>query len=74
MFLVGFFLVKLLRLKYRWYIFLFSEKVFICKEDGDFCLEIWVGDLWKFYFVDILFFGIFVSEKVFKEGIVYFLY
>lgn len=72
--LVGFLLVKLSRPKHRRHTLLFSEKAVICKEDGDLCLEIRVGDLRKSHLVDTSSFGIFVSEKVSKEGIVYPLY
>lgn len=72
--LVGFLLVKLSRPKHRRHTLLFSEKALICKEDGDLCLEIRVGDLRKSHLVDNSSFGIFVSEKVSKEGIVYPLY
>ena len=72
--LVGFLIVKLSRPKHRRHTLLFSEKACICKEDGELCLEIRVGDLRKSHLVDTSSFGIFVSEKVSGEGVVYPLY
>lgn len=72
--LVGFLIVKLSRPKHRRHTLLFSEKACICKEDGELCLEIRVGDLRKSHLVDTSSFGIFVSEKVSSEGVVYPLY
>ncbi|XP_061197620.1 G protein-activated inward rectifier potassium channel 4-like isoform X2 [Saccostrea echinata] len=72
--LVGFLLVKLSRPKHRRHTLMFSEKVCICKENGELCLEIRVGDMRKSHLVDTSSFGIFVSEKVSKEGVVYPLY
>ncbi|XP_062568437.1 G protein-activated inward rectifier potassium channel 4-like isoform X1 [Saccostrea cucullata] len=72
--LVGFLLVKLSRPKHRRHTLMFSEKVCICKENGELCLELRVGDMRKSHLVDTSSFGIFVSEKVSKEGVVYPLY
>ncbi|OWF50263.1 G protein-activated inward rectifier potassium channel 3-like [Mizuhopecten yessoensis] len=72
--LVGFILVKVARPKHRRLTLLFSDSLCVCIEDGELCLQVRVGDMRKSHLVDTTASGIFISEKVSKEGTVYPLY
>ncbi|KAK3084372.1 hypothetical protein FSP39_012408 [Pinctada imbricata] len=72
--LVGFMLVKIARPKHRRQTLLFSEKACICKENGELCLDIRAGDMRQSHLVDTKVFGMFITERVSAEGVVYPLY
>ena len=72
--LMGFILVKVARPKHRRHTLLFSDSVCVCIEDGQLCLQVRIGDMRQSHLVDNHAYGIFISERISPEGIVYPLY
>ncbi|KAK3604040.1 hypothetical protein CHS0354_006719 [Potamilus streckersoni] len=66
--LMGFVLVKLAKSKHRRNTLLFSNTACICKEEGELVLQIRLGDMRQSHLVDTSVYGIFIRDKVSKEG------
>ncbi|KAL3856938.1 hypothetical protein ACJMK2_011644 [Sinanodonta woodiana] len=66
--LMGFVLVKLAKSKHRRNTLLFSNTACICKEDGELVMQIRLGDMRQSHLIDTSVYGIFIRDKVSKEG------
>ncbi|KAL3857027.1 hypothetical protein ACJMK2_011728 [Sinanodonta woodiana] len=66
--LMGFVLVKFAKSKRRRNTLLFSNNACICKEEGELVLQIRLGDMRQSHLVDTSVYGIFICDKVSKEG------
>lgn len=72
--MIGIVFAKLFCLKKRVEIFMFSKNVCICKQDGELCFLVRVGDMRKFYIVEVYVRVVVIKKKIIKEGEVLFLY
>ncbi|PVD32728.1 hypothetical protein C0Q70_08173 [Pomacea canaliculata] len=74
-FILGFLFVKhvlqVARPKHRRHTLVFSRSACLCLEDGDFCLQLRVGDLRRTHLVDATVHGLLVRRRVVSEQHVY---